>query len=353
MSEFEVDRRGFLKISAGALAAVPVLAAAGCARPDNPTDPDNWLNIFDASSAARAGQSASRFQELPGGMSADALYEVNRSGLDAITLRPRVLVDVSNLDLTTTFLGRTLDSPILVGPSGLPTNSRRGELRTLRGATTANTSMILDGSVAGDMSAADSEPRRHAVWYQLDRSATGDRAQVAEVERALQASAAAICYTPRSDTTGRERIDDTLRRLVGLSALPVLLNGVMTAHDACAAVEVGAAGVIVSNRYAQHGARPTIDVLPEVHAAIGDGHPVLLDGSFRRGTDVLKALSLGARAILVGRPVRWALAAGGAPGVRKVLELLESELALSMALCGRPTISGIDPSLVRRVDFPS
>jgi isopentenyl diphosphate isomerase/L-lactate dehydrogenase-like FMN-dependent dehydrogenase len=131
--------------------------------------------------------------------------------------------------------------------------------------------------------------------------------------------------------------------------LPVLLKGIVTAEDASLAVHAGVDGIIVSN----HGGRQldsapaTIDALPEVVDAVAGRLPVLMDGGVRRGTDVLKALGYGARAVLVGRPYLWALAADGEAGVRDVLGLLRAELALAMALCGRPSIESIDRSLVR------
>jgi 4-hydroxymandelate oxidase len=137
--------------------------------------------------------------------------------------------------------------------------------------------------------------------------------------------------------------------LSSLSRLPVVIKGILTAEDAVRAVEHGAAGVVVSN----HGGRQldsvdsSIAALPEVVEAVGDRIEVLMDGGIRRGTDVLKALALGARAVLVGRPYLYGLALNGEEGARRVLEVLREELATSMALAGRPTIAGIDRSLVR------
>jgi 4-hydroxymandelate oxidase len=133
------------------------------------------------------------------------------------------------------------------------------------------------------------------------------------------------------------------------SGLPVLVKGVCRADDALQAVEHGASGVIVSNHGGRQldGAPATIDVLPEVAAAVGSRVPVLVDGGIRRGTDVLKALARGARAVLVGRPVLWGLASGGAPGVTDALNMLHRELDITMALSGCTNLSEITPDLVR------
>jgi isopentenyl diphosphate isomerase/L-lactate dehydrogenase-like FMN-dependent dehydrogenase len=140
-----------------------------------------------------------------------------------------------------------------------------------------------------------------------------------------------------------------LSRLKEWAKVPVLVKGILTAEDAALAVKHGADGVVVSNhggRYLEY-APATIDVLPEVVQAVGKKFPVIVDSGFRRGTDILKALAIGASAVQVGRPVLWGLGAYGQPGVEKVLQLLETELALAMGLCGKPTIGAIDKSLIR------
>ncbi|HLU68664.1 MAG TPA: alpha-hydroxy acid oxidase, partial [Kofleriaceae bacterium] len=137
--------------------------------------------------------------------------------------------------------------------------------------------------------------------------------------------------------------------LRGLTTLPILLKGIMNAQDATRAIAEGADGIVVSN----HGGRTldtqpaTIAVLPEIAEAVGGRVPLLVDGGIRRGTDVLKALALGARAVLVGRPILWGLAAGGEDGARGALELLRRELDLAMALAGCPTVAEVGRDLVR------
>jgi isopentenyl diphosphate isomerase/L-lactate dehydrogenase-like FMN-dependent dehydrogenase len=137
--------------------------------------------------------------------------------------------------------------------------------------------------------------------------------------------------------------------LHSVSDLPVILKGILTAEDARLAVERGAQAIVVSN----HGARQldsvlaSIEALPDVVDAVGGRIPVLMDGGIRRGTDILKALALGARAILIGRPYVWGLAAFGQAGVQRVVEMLRAELVVSMGLAGKPTAASIDRSLVR------
>ena len=136
--------------------------------------------------------------------------------------------------------------------------------------------------------------------------------------------------------------------LQSITRLPIVLKGLLTAEDAAMAAAHGVAGVVVSNHGGRQldGAIAGIEALPEVVAAAGDRCEIYLDGGVRRGTDVLKALALGARAVMIGRPVLWGLAVGGADGVFDVLEMLKGELALAMALCGRPTLADIDASLI-------
>jgi isopentenyl diphosphate isomerase/L-lactate dehydrogenase-like FMN-dependent dehydrogenase len=141
---------------------------------------------------------------------------------------------------------------------------------------------------------------------------------------------------------------EALQWLTSLSHLPLVVKGILTGEDARRAVEHGAAGIVVSNHGGRQldGTQATSDVLAEVVDAVAGAAEVFVDGGIRRGSDVLKALALGARAVLVGRPYLWALAAGGQAGVEHMLSLLREELDLDMALAGRPTIESIDRSLV-------
>jgi len=204
---------------------------------------------------------------------------------------------------------------------------------------------MLDGSASDELRGTASEAGRHAMWYQMDISSSeGELA--AELDRALGTGAVALSLAKglRLDAGGERTLVDVVKR----APIPVLCDGVMSAEEARWAVQNGVAGVIVSNRTGPASRGSSVDALPKIRAALGDDIVILLGGGIRSGTDILKALALGANAVLIGRPVQWGLAAAGNAGVRKVLELLESELALSMALCGRPSVEAIGPSLVRR-----
>jgi 4-hydroxymandelate oxidase len=311
-----------------------------------------------------------------------------------IALHYRVLVDVSHRELATTVLGQQLAMPILVAPTAFHRLAHEdGELASVRAAGDAGTVFVLSTlstTAVEDVVAAASGP----VWFQLyvykDRGATealvrrveaaGCRALVLTVDAPLLgrrerdvknrfalppgmeiANLLPAGYSrldaPRADSGlaayVTELLDpslswDAIGWLRGLTKLPVLVKGIVRADDAARAIAAGAAGVIVSN----HGGRQldaapaTIDVLARVVDSVGDGGEVLLDGGIRRGTDVVKALALGARAVLVGRPVLWGLAAGGREGVAAALGVLRRELDLAMALCGCPDVAAITRDLV-------
>jgi 4-hydroxymandelate oxidase len=148
---------------------------------------------------------------------------------------------------------------------------------------------------------------------------------------------------------------DVIGWLRSITSLPILVKGILTPEDASLALQAGASGIIVSNHGGRQldGVEPSVAVLPRVMDAVRGEVEVLMDGGVRRGTDVLKALALGARAVLIGRPYLWGLAADGEAGVRRVLELLRAELELAMALSGRPTIASIDRSLAHLDAAPS
>ena len=317
----------------------------------------------------------------------------NCAAYERLALHYRVLVDVSRRALSTTVLGHRVALPILVAPTAFHRLAHRdGELASVRGAGDAGTIFILStlsNTRIEDVVAAAAGP----VWFQLyvyrDRGATE-----ALVRRAEAAGAQALVLTVDAPLLGRRERDVTngfalppdlgianlhgaghdvppasqesglaayvadlldpsldwsaIGWLRSITRLPVLVKGIVRADDAARAIAEGAAGVVVSN----HGGRQldaspaTIDVLPRIADAIAGRGEILLDGGIRRGTDVVKALALGARAVLVGRPVLWGLAAGGREGVAAALGVLRRELDLAMALCGCPDIAAITRDLV-------
>jgi len=307
-------------------------------------------------------------------------------------LRPRVLRDVSQVAMATTVLGSELQVPLLVAPMAYHRMAHPdGEAASAAGAAAAGAGYILSTQATMTVEEVAEAVPRAMRWFQVyvvrDRGWTGDL-----VARAAAAGYRALVLTvdvpllgnrlrdlrndfrlptglrpanapPAGAARQRELDADPLAQagefdpaltpeLVGWlgerSGLPVLVKGVLRGDDALACLEAGAAGVVVSN----HGGRQldtvvaTADALAEVAAAVGDRGEVYVDGGIRRGTDLVKALALGARAVLVGRPVLWGLAVGGAAGVERVLSGLAGELRLAMALCGARDLASLTPDLV-------
>jgi isopentenyl diphosphate isomerase/L-lactate dehydrogenase-like FMN-dependent dehydrogenase len=341
------------------------------------------INVSDYETLAQACMEPTAWDYCQGGSDDEVTLRANRSAFERIRLRPRMLVDVSACKLDTTVLESQVSMPILVAPMAYHCLVHaEGECATAQGAGQAGTLMM-----PSTFSTRSLEEIAHAasgpLWFQLytyrDLATTE-----AVVRRAEAAGYRAIVLTVDLPRLGNREKDlrnnfsltadvrianftdveledyiatpftptwEMLDWLRTVTSLPILLKGILAAEDVELALERGAAGIIVSN----HGGRQldsalaSIEALPEIVEAAGGRCEIYLDGGIRRGTDVLKALALGARAVLVGRPVLWGLAANGAEGVRHVLEILRAELELAMALSGRPTLESIDRSLVRFV----
>jgi isopentenyl diphosphate isomerase/L-lactate dehydrogenase-like FMN-dependent dehydrogenase len=281
----------------------------------------------------------------------------DRKAIERITFRPRMMVDTTKLDLSLELFGQTMFSPILVGPTA---RQRRfhadGELAMVRGAAAAKVAMVVSGRSSQPIAAIAAEAKT-PLWYQVSPEADMNAVRT-KVEEAVKGGCKAVCLTlgvpneaaipgaaPAIQAINWSEIDRFRRGIT----VPVLLKGIMSPAEAQVAVERGIQGIVVSNyrgRFATGLAAP-IEVLPGVAEAVGAKIPVLIDGSFRRGGDVLKALALGARAVLLGRPPLWGLAAYGAEGVQHTLELIQGELARAMAMSGRVSIAAIDRSLVK------
>ncbi|MEX2211611.1 MAG: alpha-hydroxy acid oxidase [Gaiellaceae bacterium] len=302
-------------------------------------------------------------------------------------LRPRVLVDVGSVTTVATVLGTEVSMPILVAPTAFHRLAHPdGELATARAAAAAGTIMCLSTlATAGPADVAEAAPDAPR-WYQLywhpDRAVTqsiveeaaaaGFQAIVLTVdlpvlgnrERDLRTGFTlpddlVPAFARSSDVPGSEvlgwKVDPTitwrdLEWLRSLSDLPLLVKGVLTAEDALLAVEAGCAGIVVSNHGGRQldGVPASLDALPEVVEAVAGRCEVLVDGGIRRGTDVAKALALGAQAVLVGRPVLWGLAHDGQAGVERVLSLLRAELELTLALLGCPSPADLTRAHVGR-----
>jgi 4-hydroxymandelate oxidase len=352
------------------------------------------VNLLDLEAAARARMDPAAYDYFAGGADAELTLADNRRAFDRFVLRPRVLVGVDAVDTSTTVLGARLALPVVLAPTAFNKLAHPdGELAAVRAAGAAGTVMCcstIASTSLEDVAAAARGP----LWFQLyvyrDRRVTEDL-----VRRAEAAGYQALVLTVDTPRLGRRERDvrnrfalpdgvtianlaqygadatgwptsssftEYVHRLLDASLtwesvdwlrattkLPVLIKGILTAADAELAAAHGASGVIVSN----HGGRQldgtiaTIDALPEVTSQVGGRITVLLDGGVRRGTDVLKALALGASAVLIGRPYLWGLAADGEAGVRRVLEMLRSEVELALALAGCRSVADVTPDLVQ------
>jgi isopentenyl diphosphate isomerase/L-lactate dehydrogenase-like FMN-dependent dehydrogenase len=238
-------------------------------------------------------------------------------------------------------------APILVGPAALLNRFHPdGELAMVRGASAAKAAMVVasrSSQPVGKIAAEAATP----LWFQADPDQDPSAVR-SRVEEAVKCGCKAVCLT--LGVAGQPSWDwsaiDRLRK--GLT-VPFLLKGVLSPEEAQKAVERGVQGIIVSSYRGSTGSglATPIEMLPSIAEAVGGKIPVLIDGSFRRGSDALKALALGARAVLLGRPPLWGLAAYGADGVRQVLQLMQGELARDMAMCGRANVKSVDRSIVR------
>jgi 4-hydroxymandelate oxidase len=308
------------------------------------------VNTFEFAEMAERQLGSAVFERIAGS---------DRAAFDRMTLRPRMMVNTLNLDLTTDLFGEKMFAPILVGPvSDQKQFHPDGELATTQGASAAKAVMVV-----GDRSSRPLEQvvaqSKAALWYQVypepDTEAVRRR-----IEKAVGLGCKCVLITvatpyqaaengPELRAMGNPGLSwSALDRLRQGIRVPVLLKGVMSPDDARTAVEKGFAGLVVSNHGAPAGSgmAAPIEMLASIAEAVGSKTPLLIDGGFRRGTDLIKGLALGARAILIGRPVMWGLAAYGADGVRTVLQMLQTELARDMAMCGKVTTGEIGRDLV-------
>ena len=392
-----MNRRKAISELIGFLAGSPLLHAQLSARGSHQRVPalNEIASVFEFEPIARAKITQRAYDYIAGGVETEVSLRRNRKAFDWATLIPRAVADVSSIDLSVDVFGRIMPSPILVAPTaGHQQLHRDGEKETHRGATTAGATMVVSTNASyplQQVAASADGPLWSQLYVRRDREAARGR-----VETAAEADCQAICLTvdtqygslrerlmhdrhltaaAATQQTARTRRERRRRReppnpyrlrfsdadldwkfvdeLRTWTDLPLLIKGLLTGEDAELAIHHGADGLIVSN----HGARyleyapATIEVLPEISNAVAGRIPILIDGGFRRGSDILKALALGATAVLVGRPPLWGLGAFGAVGTQRVLEILQTELALAMAHTGCSRISDADRSVVV-TDFP-
>jgi 4-hydroxymandelate oxidase len=409
MSPHHIDfasRRRLLQF----LAASPLFARGALAEGLRPSDPADWaprdpdkliadptqaLDVFDFEPVMKKNVPPAHFGYMATGADDEMTLRANREGFRKFELRPRRLVDVSKIDTSAEILGTKYDSPIVVAPTG----SNRafhadGEIAVAKAAKAGNHLQIL--STVATTSIEDAIAARGApVWFQLY---TTQRWEVAEglVKRAEAAGAPAIAVTldvrsfAKWETFVRLRradirdcgschgltdylsrkpnfagIDlggvsstvvtnltwDLIKRLRDTVKVKLVLKGILAFEDAKLAADAGIDAIVVSNHggRVEDGVSATIDVLPEIVGAVGGRLPILVDSGFRRGSDIVKALALGARAVCIGRPYLWGLGAFGQPGVERVLGILRAETRTAMQQLGAPSLKDLTPAMVRRV----
>ena len=350
------------------------------------------LTLYDLERLAEERLATDYWHIVAGGVGDEITLRRNREAFDAIAIRPRLLTDVTTRDLSTTVLGRRISIPVMVPPAGTQVWAHPdGDVATARAACAYGTVMSLRagaGKTVAEVRRATTGP----LWYGVKHYP--DEVTEYLIGRAMEAGVQAICITIAGPGMGATRQPDVrgfspshdapiqsyvgkwadladrpdlaemmenldgvsyppldgkrLEWLKGLTGLPLIVKEVMTGEDALRAVDHGADAVVVSNHGGRtfDGMQASIEVLPEIAAAVGDRAEVYLDSGVRRGTDVLKALALGARAVMVGRPVFWGLAIDGEAGVRTMFQILLSEFDTAMAMCGCTSVADIDERLV-------
>jgi 4-hydroxymandelate oxidase len=335
-------------------------------------DVPRFVTVDDYEPAARERLPTDVYDFYAGGAGDEWTLAENRRAFDRWSLRPRILRGAGDPDPSTSILGTPVSFPVLVAPWAYQSMAHtEGERATARAAAAAGTIMIVSSTahdVLEEVAAVSDAPK----WWQLyvfeDRGATTDL-----LARVVEAGYEAICLTVDLPVFGlRHRDtrhgfeppirgpwsslpydamlswDDVVWIREHTPGLPLLVKGVLTAEDAESAVAAGVDGIVVSNHGGRQldGAPAGLTALPEVAGAVAGRMPVLVDGGVRRGTDVIKALALGANAVLVARPLIWGLAVDGEAGVADVLGILRREFENAMALCGCRAVAEITSALV-------
>ena len=414
--EQAINRRRFLKF----MAASPLFAYGGFSAlaGEGPTagmklpDPITWvpmktedlikspkeaINVFDFEPVMRHNVPPAHFGYMASGVDDEITLRANREGFLKFQLRPRRLVDVSKIDMSTEILGVKYNSPIVIAPvGGQKAFYVGGEVDVAKAAKVGNHLQILSTvttSSVEEVTAARGQP----IWYQLYATNKWEVAK-AFVTRAEKAGCLAVAVTvdrvggrnqetlyrlqrtdtrecaachdrssPEAERRRRPMYDgvdlsgltnfqssamtwDFFKRLRDTTKMKIVIKGILAHEDAKLAADAGIDAIIVSNHGArsEDSGRSTIDALPEIVEAVGGRMPVLVDSGFRRGTDIVKALCMGAQGVCIGRPYIWGLGAFGQPGVERALELLRIETRAQMQQMGAPTLKHLVPAMVRK-----
>jgi len=343
------------------------------------------VNLFDFEVIAKERLPKEEYDYIAGGATDEISVDRNRRAYASWAFRPRVLRNVSTLDLSTEVLGKKVKLPVLIAPCGGHRKAHpEGEFATFRAASACGTVFAVSANASADFTEL-SKAASGRLWLQLypfrDREMTKEW-----LAHAKQSGYEAICVTLdsqwpakrerniRNNYENRRGVNfargageaartrrgahpgggdpaatwKDLEWIKTIAGLPVVAKGIMTGEDVELCADAGADGVIISNHGGRHldNTLATVEVLAEAVAAAKGRTEIYLDGGIRRGADVVKALALGAKAVFIGRPLFWGLAVDGENGVVRVLNILREEIEITMAKCGRPTIASIDGSTI-------
>jgi 4-hydroxymandelate oxidase len=328
----------------------------------DPLDPHDPFDLDALEAAARSRLERGVYDYIAGGADAERTVADNLAAWSRLRLRPRVLRDVGEVSTATTLLGSEVPTPLMVAPMAYHRMVHPDGEAASAAVRWFQVYVVRDRGWTAELVARAAAAGYRALVLTVDVPLLGRRLRDLRNDFRLPTGLKPANAPPVAEPDRRRAADvlaqvgqfdpgltpDNVGWLAERSGLPVVVKGVLRGDDAVACLDAGAAGVVVSN----HGGRQldtavaTADALPEVVAAVGDRVEVYVDGGVRRGTDVVKALALGARAVLVGRPVLWGLAAGGAAGAERLLSGLAADLRLAMVLCGAVDVGRLTPDLV-------
>lgn len=397
MNSTEQSRRKLMQFLAAsplfsAISALPTMAAQRLDDRDYIAESARWaVNVFDMENVALRNWNQAHWTYISQGVDDELTLRANREGYERLHLRARRLIDVSAVNTQTELLGHTLPSPVLLAPvGGLGMAHADGDIEVARGARAGGHKMIMSTAATFGIKEV-TEARGEPVWYQLYPTDVWDITQ--GILRRVEATGSDVlflttdiparnqdrmrrfdrssddcseCHIPGTTFADKAMLQglnapanlnpsnpsmdwDYVKRLRDSTDMKLVIKGITQPQDARLALRAGVDAIHVSN----HGGRAeesgfaTIDSLPEIVNVVRGRIPVIVDGGIRRGTDVLKALALGADAVCVGRPYIWGLGAFGQEGVAKVMQILDSELEVAMKQAGTPTLADITRAAVR------